>query len=901
MVSFKHILLLAVVINLTLCKISIRDGLKDFQLLRDDVADFNLYRIFDMSKSKGNISFNTNVGRTFSYGQPFAYKTLDTYGVSKPNHIKAHDNWVVAVYDNTKVLFQVVDTDGKKFLDTQYVDLIKFGANLVCTSSTYNRKRAYMYIGCMDRTSTDIAPGSMYIFTYDFNSQQIVAEVSVKQDDGFRIVNSLVIFLESFPQQGSNDDQVYLLAYDQGHTIQTQTRLSNHARVFFNVESGKLEYDLIAEVTMDGQEYDIIYDMFPFQNTLILSGRIKGVGSVLTLAQCTLDLVAKTIPCNPAYKSTTISSGAVHIDQLEMTYNEIDIQENKLRYYSLNGKFTDKDWNTKLLNKMDNVKMPKFDETNIWIRGFHASQWGGVIYYGSTTRFDPGVTYLDWVTPTSMYDSQKVASVYDRDFILLGVHGTSKVMMLVRDEPMFLIEGGYYSGTNKVVVTATDDDGGISTTANLEVLDHIWDKIKIKNNIGTIEIQSSTGQLYAFDEKDIIDGNGLNVSVKTSDEKMLKGVGYTQAPVRISWKDQAQTTGDYSFTHNKVVLVNGFGSIAWGLCSDVSTNPITIVCEQVGTQALGAGNKLNTKVVSQQRITMAWSTNVSKSSSVVYFMGDDGKFSMFPFKGIVNDVDFMATDTYYYAFVLFDKARVEIWQLNKNDLQEFTPFRIIDQDYVKSEHFCPHGVSVLPNSSDDFAILSDCGRNGKAVMKMGLSHNTNHFDIPLSMRLNTIGFCSFNHEYVINTYSEVFSIAGNDTFNYFLVPLEDMDGGFAYDMFCIPTLNKVAYVAHGTKGLKNTLISQNALNGPINQGRRFPGFVTGVEATGVRAYELLGRLIYVVENEGKTTFLTTFDTPRIKFNAGKTQDEVDVTVTITVYNKGSQQTFLQLATVYPHD
>jgi hypothetical protein len=60
------------------------------------------------------------------------------------------------------------------------------------------------------------------------------------------------------------------------------------------------------------------------------------------------------------------------------------------------------------------------------------------------------------------------------------------------------------------------------------------------------------------------------------------------------------------------------------------------------------------------------------------------------------------------------------------------------------------------------------------------------------------------------------------------------------------------------------------LNGPINQGRRFPGFVTGVEATGVRAYELLGRLIYVVENEGKTTFLTTFDTPRIKFNAGKT-------------------------------
>jgi len=39
----------------------------------------------------------------------------------------------------------------------------------------------------------------MYVFTYDLNQQQIVGEVSVKQDDGFRIVNNLVLFIESFP------------------------------------------------------------------------------------------------------------------------------------------------------------------------------------------------------------------------------------------------------------------------------------------------------------------------------------------------------------------------------------------------------------------------------------------------------------------------------------------------------------------------------------------------------------------------------------------------------------------------------------------------------------------------------------------------------------------------------
>jgi hypothetical protein len=130
--------------------------------------------------------------------------------------------------------------------------------------------------------------------------------------------------------------------------------------------------------------------------------------------------------------------------------------------------------------------------------------------------------------------------------------------------------------------------------------------------------------------------------------------------------------------------------------------------------------------------------------------------------------------------------------------------------------------------------------------------------------------------------------------------MEDMDGGFEYEMFCIPNLNKVAYVAHGSKGLKTTLLNQNAVTGAINQGRRFPGYTTNVEAESVRAYEFLDRLVYVIENNQVTTFLTTFDTPKIKFNAGSTQDETDVQVTIEVFNKGGKQTFLQLATIYPH-
>jgi hypothetical protein len=238
MSTLRNLLLVAFVICAASAKIGVRDGLTDFQMLPSDVADFDLKRVFDLSQAKGRVKYNTNIGKTFNHGQPFATKNLAFLHLEKPNSIKSHDYWVTSVFDNNKVLFQTVDNSGKKLLDYQLADLNKFGANLVCTSTAYNKYRNYIYIGCFDKNSTDSNPGAVYIFTWDLNAAAVVAEVSVRQNDGFRVVNSLSIFLESFPQGDGNDDQVYLIAYDQGHTLQAQTRKNQAARVFFNVQSG---------------------------------------------------------------------------------------------------------------------------------------------------------------------------------------------------------------------------------------------------------------------------------------------------------------------------------------------------------------------------------------------------------------------------------------------------------------------------------------------------------------------------------------------------------------------------------------------------------------------------------------------------------------------------------------
>jgi len=406
---------------------------------------------------------------------------------------------------------------------------------------------------------------------------------------------------------------------------------------------------------------------------------------------------------------------------------------------------------------------------------------------------------------------------------------------------------------------------------------------------------------FSFKESDIIDGNGLRVEVKTSDDSLLKAEGYSYAPVRISWKNiKFEQLGDYSFSHDKAVFVNKGNTMIWGNCVDTASNPITIVCDKVGTHKMEVGSKLNSKVIAQQDIVLAWSTRADKETSIVYLMNHEGEIKTFKFKGIIHDAGFMATNKEYYAFLVFDHNRVEIWSLNKNDLSEFEQFRVLDMMSVNSHQFCPVAVSIPPKSSNEFDILCDCGFHGKEVFRMGLTYGVNSFRIPLSGHHHTRGFCSFLGEFVIDTQAGPFSVSPNDTFNYWSIPMEEFEANYSYTMYCLPTLDKVAYVAQPSEGLRNTVIVQNTIENGINQGVRFPNIVDGIEAERIQVFELLDRIVFVVQDMEKIEFVTSFDTPRIKFTAGEVDDEEDVTVTITVKNKESEQTFLQLATIYPH-
>jgi len=893
MKGITYTILFGVLIATCLSTVSVREQLPNAQVIEGDRLSEDLRRVFNLSEASFPLEFNTNVGETFNASQPFAAKHYDRLGVKELNYVQQiHENFLAVVYDYSHVVFQMLNHDGNGFGPYVDYDFTKFGASLYCSDFAFNRPRFLMYVGCFDRSSTSTKPGSMFVFTYDFKSGNVTNEVSVPQKDGYRIMNRMKMFIHSFPQDGSNDDELYLVAYDQGHTSHNVTRRTNMLRVFHNVETGKLRYDTLVNTSMAGQTYDVIYDYFPYNGSLITTGRLAGVGEIITLAQCKLDLTDDKAICNPKFKATPVKSGAAIIHERGW-YTEVDIDNGSIKWFKLEGKFSSASWNTHKMGEMDNVDFPK--SSDIWIRDMSMSMYIGTITYSSRTHLDSGVTFMDWHSGASDYVSSYSGCVYDQNYVLAHNYDGSQQIKLLRNHMQIVVDSHYLDdGDNVMTLTASDSDNSASVTATITLMESIFEQIYIKNTIGIIDVHSNTVTTLVIDPKDIIVGNGINVEVTTEDETLLKAYGYSSEPARIVWQPSEIKKADWFFAKNKAVALNSFRTLVWGSCEDTHSFPNAYTCTEEGQFALPSGLSIQNAIYAHENVIMMYGTN--STGSTVVFMNEDGEAVPHFFDDHITDIAFMRTTTFFFSFLVF-KDRVEIWTINKNDIEEFTFYeKISTEQYPK---ICPTGVSVPGDSMNRFSILSNCGFDGKFIFKWGLTHDVRFSAIPLSSHIAPVGFCDFGYEYLLRGYEEIYGLSGHSSFNKFTVPIDQLDGSVAYDMTCLESINQVAYAAHGTQGKNFTLSIQNGNMG-YAQGRRFPTVIENIEAENIRSFDFMGSAFHVIENAGQSTFLQTYDSPRIRFHAGSVRRETDLSVTIRFYNKETEQFFVQIATVYPH-
>ena len=99
-------------------------------LMQDDTLVFYMNKIFDVSKSSGVPTFQTNIGNMRNYMTPLAKKDL-TGSFNQVEVVEYIDNSTFAVVlDNTHTIIQTVDLEGNRFSTAVDFSYFQFGANI---------------------------------------------------------------------------------------------------------------------------------------------------------------------------------------------------------------------------------------------------------------------------------------------------------------------------------------------------------------------------------------------------------------------------------------------------------------------------------------------------------------------------------------------------------------------------------------------------------------------------------------------------------------------------------------------------------------------------------------------------------------------------------------------------
>jgi hypothetical protein len=366
--------LLLVLASACLGSINPGKGIPTVVMYEGDALAQNMSEAFNLSHLRGHLKSETTLGRMYGEGIPFQSKDYSAYGVEKLTVAKwVSHNIAVFVYDNHKVVFQIIDGNGKALLKTYFHDF-NILQNIYCSGFEYNSDRNVVYVGCFG-AHKGMTPGKLLISTFDLHTGTVVAETSLDQQDGFDIKNELELRIINAPQESNEEN--YLIAYDKGVGMHDHSRHNHQFRVFRNVSYRKLTFYYLGEIESYDHTHQILYDLFPYNGTIIMTGRTMDTRSIITTTQCKLNNAERILNCGNV-KPTLVTEGYVGIYNGSVMLT-VDTPSRIVTAYQLKGNYSDKTWSSEQLNQMIHTNL--IDTENVWISSAQYSPHGASLMY----------------------------------------------------------------------------------------------------------------------------------------------------------------------------------------------------------------------------------------------------------------------------------------------------------------------------------------------------------------------------------------------------------------------------------------------------------------------------------------------------------------------------------------
>jgi hypothetical protein len=797
--------------------------------------------------------------------------------------------------------------EGKSFGYFQKFNLPSI--DVVCHDIAHYEHRSILYVGCISKDSSPTKPGSVFVATWSYEQAKVTSIAITPQDDGFRILNRVGMFITKTGSGSSSTP--YLTVYDSGNTNSKTHRGNDQVRIYRNIEIGALKFYKLLKV--DDHQYDIVYNMFDYEGSIIIAGRVNGPTSgIVTLAQCGIDFTNKVLACNKDLKTTSITEGMVGLTFATNQYYEINSETGTIQICNLKGSFHDADWNRNVILTQHDLEL--IHHENSYIRSYSGNTVLGTINYGSTTQYKPdaGYTGISYESGISWSVEGYVAanignSIVSGKRIQDKEHGGDVISIMRPDKPYLLIEASKLSGKTVVGVNVHDSSSPttFSTSATVTVVDSIYDKINVLSTAyGDITVKGGFETSLHLKDEDIIEGNNMEIEAHSADGT-VHGKSFSGAKVDITWNPSHDHNDiiKYAFFQQKALVQNKRGKMWFYNCKIIRGHHERH-CEQFASYPGPISQPVRT-IKQVGNILFTWTCTDDDCFAI--FAQENGDVSTVSLGAGIRDIFIGEDDVIpnWIRIVATSEGKVEIFKGPKYEPEGVTLWYTMTDSNANEPWFCPTHAFHCPLNQDVLLIMNDCEGYNQKILKYRIGDSRVNFieSSKLDSLTQAPFFCPMGHEFIIGSVDSkhdhpLYSFSAHDDLNFWTVP-KDLLGDNFWNYSCLSHMfRSVSYGFDKDGSVTATTIVGNRGSQQLS---RYSTVVSGIEATAAYAYEgFHNSVLHWFLTSNGPLFYETFDHPILELTTPKVTEETQKEVTFTFTNSGKgKRTFTKSITVLP--
>jgi hypothetical protein len=887
-----------------MCTIKPGPALKGYTVVQGDIFYADLTNNFDFTNVKHPVSVTAR-GEALAGNSttPYVQAHFDVYGFQKLNWIKQLNNdSVVYCYDDKQMIVQIISGEGKYFGFHEKFSLD--GVDAICLDAVHYQHREFLYVGCVTKNTGPGQPGYVWVITYDMATGKITHIEKTLQDDGFSIKNRLAMFVVTVQPTmldgslGAVSDYLYL--YDQGNSNSMKSMSAPQARLYRNLGSGNLRFFKLLSIDAESLDFKIVYDYFPYNNAIVLSGRVIGpTETIITLAECTINTLKATVTCNPRIKGTTVTQGKVGINIVGQ-YFQIDSNSKSMFVANLRGAFQSPDWNTDVVSRMSDLNLA--NDINGYIRYYTGNTEVGTINYGSNLGVDYAYTGISFKQGIS-WSQKGFAGCNIGRSILYGDtnqtkgHGNDIVQIMRPTNPYLLVDSrSLKDGKNLISLEVSDADmpSPISTSTIFTSVKDIYSgKIDFNpNSIGQIKVKGGTTDYYILNNAGIKQGNALEVSV-TSESGIVRGKGHIGHMLDFTWTpnhdhDDIETYAFFN-DHAAVQVMSDNGKVYFYKCR--KTAMTKRACDQYASYPLRERAQPIKRFYGFGDIMSTWTCD--SIGCYIIFVQEDGDVTMKKLSNTTKDV-YTSPDpdsSLYMRVVVSDGEKVQFYRASVTEPEAMVLYYTLEQVNSGQTWFCPSTVYHCPNSVDVFEVLNDCDGYNQRILKFFIGGTTPVFieDVNVDSLSTNPFFCPMGSEFIVGSTmtlkgTKAYSFTTHDSLNFFSFPQENLGSQWTYN--CLSSSKRFVTYGHQADGTVTATVMLG--NRGAQQLKRFPAVIPGINAVQAEAYTVKQGVLHWFNTGNESVFVLTYDAPWLELTSKKVDKDTDVDVDIVFTNPGTE-------------